>query len=82
MNFAIITNMTTPQVQRDGCSFKAIQTADGKTILRLELFHGTIALLAGATIDFELLTGTTLAQAKIAADAANERILSLVVTKG
>jgi hypothetical protein len=74
--------MTIPQVQRDGCSFKAIQAPDGKTILRLEFFHGTIPLLAGATIDFELLAGTTLAQAKIAADAVNERILSLVVTKG
>ncbi|MGA8152591.1 MAG: hypothetical protein WB952_16695 [Terriglobales bacterium] len=73
--------MTSPQVQRDGCSFKAVQTADGKTILRLELFHGTIPLLAGATIDFELLSGTTLAQARSVADAVNERILSLVVTK-
>jgi len=73
--------MTTPQSQRDGCRFKAIQEADGKTILRMELFHGTIPLLAGATIDFELLTGTTLAQARTVADAVNERILSLVITK-
>lgn len=76
------TNMMSSQVQRDGCSFKAIQTPDGKTILHLELFHGTIPLLSGAAIDFELLAGTTLAQAKSVADAANERILSLVVTKG
>ena len=73
--------MTNPQVHRDGCSFKAIQSADGKTILRLEFFHGTIPLLAGTTVDFELLAGTTLAQARSVADAANERILSLVLTK-
>ena len=76
-----MTSMTSPQTQRDGCSFKAIPAADGKFILRLELFHGTIPLLAGATIDFELLAGTTLAQARSVADAANERILSLVLTK-
>jgi hypothetical protein len=74
--------MTSYQVQRDGCSFKAIQASDGKFVLRLELFHGTIPALAGTTIDFELLTGTTLPQAKSVADAANERILSLVLTKG
>jgi len=73
--------MTTSHVHRDGCSFKAIPAEDGKFILRLELFHGTIPLLAGATVDFELLAGTTLAQARKVADAANERILSLVVTK-
>jgi len=74
--------MTSPQVQHDGCRFKAIQAADGKPILRIELFHGTVSLLAGTTLDFELLAGTTLAQARSLADAANERILSLVVTKG
>jgi hypothetical protein len=70
-----------PQVQRDGCSFKAVAAEDGKFILRLELFHGTIPLLAEATLDFELLAGTTLSQARSVADVANERILSLVVTR-
>lgn len=73
--------MIIPQVQRDGCTLKAVPAADGKFVLRLELFHGTIPMLAGVTIDFELLAGTTLAQARSVADAANERILSLVVTK-
>ena len=76
-----MTTMTSPQMQRDGCRLKAVQAADGKTTLRLEFFHGTIPSLAGATVDFELLAGTTLAQARSVADAVNERILSLVVTK-
>jgi len=73
--------MTTPQVERSGCRFKAINGADGKPILRVELFHTTVSALAGATVDFELLSGTTLAQARALADSVNERILSVVVSK-
>jgi len=73
--------MTTPQVERSGCRFKAVNGADGKPVIRMELFHQTVATLAGATVEFELLGGTSLAQAKNLADSANERILNVVVTR-
>jgi hypothetical protein len=71
--------MTTSQVERSGCRFKAIHGADGKPIIRMELFHNTVSL-AGVTLDFELLAGTTLAEAHRLADAASERILNVVIT--
>lgn len=72
--------MATSQVERSGCRFKAINGADGKPIIRMELFHNTVSL-SGATVDFELLAGTTLAQAHTLADAASERILNVVITR-
>jgi len=80
-NFAIITAMTNSHVERSGCRLKAINGADGKPVIRMELFHQTVTLLAGATVEFELLSGTSLAQARTLADSANERILNVVVTK-
>ena len=73
--------MTTPHVERSGCRFKAITGADGKPVIQLELFHQTVSLLTGATVEFELLSGTSLAQARTLADSANERILNVVVSK-
>jgi hypothetical protein len=72
--------MANSVVERSGCRFKAMDGADGKPILRMELFHPT-TLLAGLTLDFELLTGTTLAQAHTLAEAASERILNVVVAR-
>jgi hypothetical protein len=72
--------MTTSQTERSGCRFKATNGADGKPIIRMELFHPTLSL-AGATVDFELLAGTTPAQAQKLADAASERILNVVITR-
>ena len=69
------------QTQRSGCRFKATNGPDGKPVIQLELFHQTVSLLGGATIEFELLSGTSLAQAKNLSDAANERILNVVVSK-
>lgn len=73
--------MENAEVQRSGCRFKAMNGTDGKPVVRVELFHQTVPLLAGAVVEFELLAGTTLAQAKTLVDAANDRILNVVVKK-
>jgi hypothetical protein len=70
--------MADKAAERGGCHFIAAQTADGKPTIAMELFH-TVPSLATASIAFELLGGTTLAQAKALAEAMNERILGIVV---
>ncbi len=80
-NFAIIPAMENPDVQRSGCRLKAVNGTDGKPVIRVELFHQTVPLLAGTTVEFELLAGTTMAQARTLVDAANDRILNVVVRK-
>jgi len=73
--------MENTEVQRSGCRFKAVNGPDGKPVIRVELFHQTVPLLGGATVEFELLAGTTMAQARSVVDAANERVLNVVVRK-
>ena len=70
--------MDATQTQRASCRFKAVADTDGKPVIKLELFHQTVPLLASMDLEFELLSGTTLAQARQLADAINERILSVV----
>ncbi len=73
--------MGEPKVERGSCRFKAMKSADGKPIIRLELFHQTVSLLNDLTVDFELLSGSNLEQARALADSANDRIIGVVVTK-
>ncbi len=75
------SNMATTNVERGSCRFKAIQGADGKFVIRMEMFHQTVPLLAGATVDFELLNGTTQDHARKLADAINERVTGVAITK-
>jgi hypothetical protein len=70
--------MADKAVERGGCRFIPAQTADGKPTIAMELFH-PLPSLATASIAFELLGGTTLAQAKVLAEDMNERILGIVV---
>ena len=65
--------------ERGGCRFSAALTGDGKPTIAMELFHDTVPTLATARITFELLSGTTLVQAKTLAEIMNERILGVVV---
>ena len=65
--------------ERGGCRFIATPTEDGKPTIAMVLFHDTVPTLGSATIAFELLSGTTLAQAKALAENMNERILGVVV---
>jgi hypothetical protein len=73
--------MSTSNVERGSCRFKAIQEADNKSIIRMEMFHQTVPLLAGTTIDFELLNGTTLDQARKLAESMNDRVTGILITK-
>lgn len=70
--------MADKAVERGGCRFIAAQTADGKPTIAIEVFH-TVPSLATTSIAFDLLGGTTLAQAKALAEDMNERILGIVV---
>jgi len=74
--------MTDQPTQRSSCRFEAKAPRNGALTLRLELFH-PVSALAGMTIEFELLSGTTLEQAKRLAESVNERAIGIVVsTKG
>jgi hypothetical protein len=68
-------------VERDSCRFKAIQGADGKFVIRMEMFHQTVSLLKDATVDFELLNGTTLTQARNLAESMNDRVTGVLISK-
>ncbi len=69
------------KVERGGCRFKAVKGADGKPTVQVELFHNTVTLLQGMTLEFELLSGSTIEQARALADAANDRVLGVIVSK-
>ncbi|MGA2966918.1 MAG: hypothetical protein ABSD64_11955 [Terriglobales bacterium] len=66
-------------VERAGCCFIAASTPDDRPAIAIELFHDTVSALATASISFELLSGTTLAQAKALAEAMNERVFGIVI---
>lgn len=70
--------MTDKAVERGACRFVAAHAADGKPTIAMELFH-TVPSLATASIAFELVGGTTLAQAKALAEAMSDRILGIVI---
>lgn len=72
--------MDTPKTQRGSCRLKAVAGTDGKPVIKLEIFQ-TVPLLADVSIEFELLGGTTLEQARKLADSINERILAVVAAK-
>ena len=74
-------NMASTNIERGSCRFKAIQAADGKFVIRMEMFHQTVPSLAGATVDFELLNGTTLDHARKLAESVNDRVTGVVITK-
>jgi hypothetical protein len=68
-------------IERDSCRFKAIPGADGKFVVRMEVFHKTVSLLADATVDFELLNGTTADQARKLAESMNDRVTGVLITR-
>jgi hypothetical protein len=73
--------MSTSNVERGSCRFKAIQGTDSKSVIRMEMFHQTAPLLAGTTVDFELLNGTTLDQARKLAESMNDRVTGILIAK-
>ena len=68
-------------IERDSCRFKAVQGADGKFVIRMEMFHQTVVLLKDATVDFELLNGTTMDQARKLAESINDRVTGVLISK-
>ena len=49
-------------------------------MIQLELFHDTVSRLKGVKVGFEVLSGTTLDQARTLVDDINERIVGVIVT--
>jgi len=68
-------------IERGSCRFKAIQGTDGKFVIRMEMFHQTVPQLKDVTVDFELLNGTTLDQARKLAESINDRVTGVLITK-
>jgi hypothetical protein len=82
----VVTSRSNPidlmaNIERGSCRFKAIQGADGKFVIRMEMFHQTMPLLKDATVDFELLNGTTADQARKLAESVNDRVTGVLITK-
>jgi hypothetical protein len=60
--------------------FVASNTDDGRPLIRLELFHDIVAGLKSITVEFEVLSGTTLEQTRTLVDTMNERIIGVAVS--
>jgi len=73
--------MANSNIERGSCRFKAMQGADGKSVIRMEMFHQTVPSLADMTLDFELLAGTTPDQARKLAESVNDRVIGILITK-
>jgi len=67
------------KTERSGIRFVA-KTDDSKPVIQLDLFHDTVSGLRSLSVGFELLSGTTLDQARALVDAMNERIVGVIVT--
>jgi hypothetical protein len=65
--------------ERGGCRFAVTKTDEDKQLITLEFFHDTVSSLKALTLGFEMLSGTTLEQARTLAEAMNERILGVIV---
>jgi hypothetical protein len=65
--------------ERSGSKFVA-QSDEGKAIIQLQLFHDTVPALKPLSVEFELLGGTTLEQAKALVEVMNDRIVGIIVT--
>jgi hypothetical protein len=51
-----------------------------KPVIQLELFHDTVAGLKTMSVGFEVLSGTTVDQARRLVELMNERIVGVIVT--
>ena len=69
----------TLRTERSGSRF-LVTSYEGKPVIQLDLFHDTVAGLKSLSVGFELLSGTTLEQARALVDVMNERIVGVIVT--
>ncbi len=73
--------LPTSNVQKSNCRFQVGTSEDGKTRLKLDLFHQTVPALQGLTIEFEMMGGTTPQQARALAESINDRVIGIVVSQ-
>ena len=69
----------TLRAEPSGCRFAVAKTDEGKPVVRLELFHDTVAHLRSLTVGFELLGGVAPEQARTLVDPMNEKIVGVIV---
>ncbi|MGD0469319.1 MAG: hypothetical protein ABSA54_13155 [Terriglobales bacterium] len=71
--------MATTKIERAGVGF-GIGRQGGSTVVEVRPHHDTISALRGVQVGFELLNGTTPAQAKKIIDVLNESVIGVFVT--
>jgi hypothetical protein len=71
----------TVKTERSGSRFVLANGDDGRPLIRLDLFHDTVADLKSITLEFEVLSGTTSEQTRVLVDAMNERIVGVAVSR-
>jgi len=71
--------MATTKIERAGVGF-GIGRQGGSTVVEVRPHHDTISALRGVQVGFELLNGTTPAQAKKIIDVLNESVIGMFVT--
>jgi hypothetical protein len=69
------------KTERSNCRFSVQQSADGRSVLIVNLYQSTIPQLKNRVIGFDLLGGLPRAAAQKLADTMNEHILNLFVTE-
>ena len=60
----------------------ARKNEDGKLIIGVALFHGTVSVLWNATLSFNVLDGISLEQTKKITAILNENMLDISVNNG
>jgi len=71
--------MATTKIERAGVGF-GIGRQGGSIVVEVRPHHDTISALRGVQVGFELLNGTTPAQAKKIIDVLNESVIGVFVT--
>jgi hypothetical protein len=71
--------MATDKIERAGVGF-GIGRQVGPIVIEVRLHHDTISVLKGVRVDFELLNGITLEQAKKILDVLNENVVGVRLT--
>ena len=71
--------MAADKIERAGVGF-GIGRQGGPIVIEVRLHHDTISILKGARVDFELLNGITLEQAKKILDVLSENVVGIRAT--
>jgi hypothetical protein len=71
--------VATTKIEKSGVGF-GIGRQDGRIVIEVRPHHDTISTLKGVQVDFELLNGISLEQAKKILDVLNENVIGVLVT--